>query len=242
MKITPNMTNDGHDTNISFTSSYARNAISQLLNNTYFMNNTLLMLTFDESETYTLPNKVFTILLGGAIPENLKGTTDDTFYNHYSSIATVAMNWGLPSLGRWDCEANVFALVANKTGYKNAAVDLTNLYFNTSYPGPLSDTLYVPRWPVPNTSANCASGNGILASVKSTWGNSSETYNYTNAYPYDATSGNNVGGTPITGGSINGTATTSSTAASSSKAAGAMVSVNGWLMAVAAMAVGLLPV
>jgi acid phosphatase len=125
--ITPNMTNDGHDTNITFAASWERNFMTPLLNNSYFMNNTLILVTFDEDETYTKHNKVFSILLGGAIPENLKGTTDNTFYNHYSTITSVSVNWGLPSLGRWDCEANVFALVANKTGYTNAEVDITNL-------------------------------------------------------------------------------------------------------------------
>ena len=60
---------------------------------------------------------MFTVLTGGAVPAHLHGTSDDTFYNHYSTIATVSQNWGLPSLGRWDCHANVFELVANKTGY-----------------------------------------------------------------------------------------------------------------------------
>jgi acid phosphatase len=149
------------------------------LNNTYFMNNTLILLTFDESETYTLKNNIFAVLLGGAIPTNLKGTTDGTFYNHYSTISSVSANFGLPSLGRWDCNANVFALVANKTNYKNAAVDTTNLYYNQSYPGPLSDTQYKAGWPTPNVNATCASGQGVLASVKSTWGNHTPTYNYT---------------------------------------------------------------
>jgi acid phosphatase len=72
--ITPNMTNDGHDTTITFAANWARSFITPLLNNTYFMNNALIVLTFDESETYTIGNKVFTLLLGGAIPTSAKGT------------------------------------------------------------------------------------------------------------------------------------------------------------------------
>ncbi len=86
------------------------------MSNEYFWNNTLVLLTFDEDESYGIQNKMFSILVGGAIPANLKGTKDATFYNHYSTIATVSQNWGLPSLGRWDCHANVFEIVANKTG------------------------------------------------------------------------------------------------------------------------------
>jgi acid phosphatase len=98
------MTNDGHDTNIAVASTWERGFFAPLLNNSYFMKDSLILLTFDENETYKKPNHIFAILLGGAIPENLKGTTDNTFYNHYSTIATVSQNWGLPSLGRWDCE------------------------------------------------------------------------------------------------------------------------------------------
>src|ERR1700761_9000305 len=203
-KITPNMTNDGHDTNITFASSWERDVITPLLSNTYFMNNTLVLLTYDETETYTKQNKIFSILLGGAIPGSLKGTTDDTFYNHYSSISSVAVNWGLPSLGRWDCEANVFALIANKTNFINAAVDTTHLYFNSTYPGPLSNRQYIPSWPAPETTAKCASGLGVLGAIKNTWANTKPTYNYTNVYPYDLVSGNNgpapSGNNPNVGG------------------------------------------
>jgi acid phosphatase len=212
------MSNDGHDTNITFAASWERTWLTPLLNNSYFTNNTLILLTFDEVETYTKGNKVFAVLLGGAIPESLKGTTDDTFYNHYSALSSVSVNWGLPSLGRWDCEANVFALVANKTGYENAKVDTSNVFFNSSYPGPLSDALYIPHWPTPNTTAKCAAGLGVLDAVKKTYGSAAQTYNYTNVYPYDAASSNNNGGTPVTNGQANSTAG-STPAATTTKAA-----------------------
>jgi acid phosphatase len=236
--ITPNMTNDGHDTNVTFAASWESRFLAPLLNNTDFMNGTLLMLTYDEDETYTKHNNIFTILIGGpgVIPDDLKGTTDSTFYNHYSTLSTVSLNWGLPSLGRWDCEANVLALLANMTGYKNADVDVANLYFNHSYPGPLSDTAYLPRWPAPDTKAKCAAGLGVLPGVQNAWLNTSPTYNYTNVYPYDTVSGNSVDGTPVTGGqaadssasggtasSPSGSATGSAPASTSSKASGAGV-------------------
>lgn len=230
--ITPNMTDDGHDTNVTYESSWARSWLTPLLNNTYFMNNTLILLTFDEVETYTTKNKPFAILLGGAIPDHLKGTTDDTFYNHYSAISTVSMNWGLPSLGRWDCEANVFALVANQTGYKNYDVDATNLFFNASYPGPLSDNKYIPDWPVPATDAKCAAGMGVLQAVRNIYGSSAATYNYSSSpYPYLQSAGINTGGS-VSGGmpaansssandtsSASGSATASSSGPSSSSTA-----------------------
>jgi acid phosphatase len=220
--ITPNMTNDAHDTNVTFAASWARGFLEPLLNNSYFMNDTLVILTFDEDETYTVPNRIQAILLGGAIPSNLKGTVDSLYYNHYSTISTVSVNWGLPSLGRWDCDANVLAFVANKTGYKNSNISLDGLYFNTSYPGPLSDKAYTAGWwPTPDTQAKCAAGLGVLPSIVSTWGNSTGSYNYTNVYPYDAASGSNVKGTPTVGsadssGSSSGTGSSSSSSASGS--------------------------
>lgn len=139
------------------------------------------------------------------------------------------MNWDLPSLGRWDCDANVLALVANKTNYKNSDVDITNLFFNVSYPGPMSDTEYTAGWwPAPNTMAKCASGNGVLPSIIETWGNQTGTYNYTNVYPYDEVAGVATGGTPTIGsadgggsgsGSGSGTTTTSSSPSASSSGA-----------------------
>ncbi|OCK73011.1 phosphoesterase-domain-containing protein [Lepidopterella palustris CBS 459.81] len=225
--ITPNMTNDGHDTTITFAASWAKTFLTPLLNNTYLMNNTLIILSFDEVETYTAQNKVFTILLGGAIPDSAKGTTDNTFYTHYSTLSTVEMNWGLPSLGRWDCGANVLQVVANKTGYTNQVVDTTNLYLNVSYPGPLSDKAYIPTWPAPNTNAKCVAGNGVLGGIVSTWGKSDGTYNYTNVFPSVAAG---VASTPTASASgtavKSGTPTGSAAAGATSSGAASLNAVN----------------
>jgi acid phosphatase len=43
--VTPNMTNDGHDTTVTFAANWARTWLTPLLNNSYFMNNTLVVLT-----------------------------------------------------------------------------------------------------------------------------------------------------------------------------------------------------
>ncbi|KAJ5586951.1 Acid phosphatase [Penicillium hispanicum] len=187
--ITPNMTNDAHDTNITFGAKWERNWIAPLLKNDYLMNNTIILLTFDEDSTYAKNNHIFSVLVGGAIPDHLKGTRDDTFYTHYSTIATVSANWGLPSLGRWDCGANILQIVANKTGYANYDVDTTHLRLNETYPGPMSTNIYSkfsPIWPVPLTDGKCSAGHGILDIVKKTYANIPATYNYTSPYPWDA--------------------------------------------------------
>lgn len=233
--VTPNMTNDGHDTSVTVAANWARNWLTPLLNNSYFMENTLVLLTFDENESYTTHNVVYSLLLGGAVPKELHGTTDSTFYNHYSAISSVSVNWDLPSLGRWDCEANVFQTVANATKYENWVVNTTNLYFNYSYPGPLSDYEYNPIWPVPDTEASCASGKGVLPAIVSTWGKSNGTYNYTTPYPYDAAADNGVGGTATLPSSPSATSSAAAKSSTSSAAAALQIGSSGVMAVIGAL-------
>ena len=103
MFVTPNMVNDGHDTTIDYAGSWVDYWLLPLLNDTNFNDNrTLILLTFDETETYTVNNHILALLLGGAVPESARGTVDSTYYTHYSSLSTVEANWGLGSLGRGD--------------------------------------------------------------------------------------------------------------------------------------------
>ncbi|KAF9895412.1 hypothetical protein FE257_000318 [Aspergillus nanangensis] len=223
--ITPNMTNDAHDTDITFAAEWERNWMTPLLSNEYFMKDTLVLLTFDEDKTYPKGNRIFSILLGGAIPDDLKGTEDDTFYTHYSIIASMSANWGLPSLGRWDCGANILEIVANKTNYINYDVDTTNMHLNETYPGPLSAGEYSkfsPVWPNALTEGDCSAGHGILNIVKDTYAGTKPTYNYTSPFPYDTNSGYNT--------EVNATrkspSSSSSPQASSSSSAGSRGSIS----------------
>ncbi|KAK3897130.1 hypothetical protein C8A05DRAFT_20043 [Staphylotrichum tortipilum] len=203
--ITPNMRHDGHDTNITFSSTWTRTFLSPHLNNPYVTTKTLIVLSFDENKSSPTPNRVSTVLLGGAIPPSLHGTTDSNLYTHYTMLSTVQANWGLPSLGKWDCDANVLALVANWTGYRNAVVDTRGLFLNVSYPGPVSNKMFTPGWwPAPATGLKCAAGRGVLPAVVATWGRGEGTYNYTNVYPYDAVAGVAVGGELADGENDNG--------------------------------------
>lgn len=45
MFITPNMTNDGHDSSVIVAGNWARNFLEPLLTNEVFMNNTFIMLS-----------------------------------------------------------------------------------------------------------------------------------------------------------------------------------------------------
>ncbi|KAG0055094.1 hypothetical protein BGZ83_009621 [Gryganskiella cystojenkinii] len=115
---TPNMVNDGHNTTVSEASTWLTTFLTPLLANKSFINNTLVVLTFDESESYSIPNRVYTLLLGDVVA-SVKATTDSTFYTHYSLISTIAANWGLGNLGRQDTNMtvnNVFDIVAKAAG------------------------------------------------------------------------------------------------------------------------------
>lgn len=167
--ITPNMTNDGHDSSIKTAAHWARSWLEPLLENKYFMKNTLVVLTFDENEIYSTQNQVFTLLLGGAVPQHLKGTKDHTFYDHYSLLSSVEANWNLDSLGRNDVDANVLLPIANKTNITNVIVDTTYKVNNHTYHGYfLDDSVALPA---PNITAINRNGKPVLAKIKDTWKN-----------------------------------------------------------------------
>ena len=109
MFVTPNMANDGHDTSIDYAAQWLQYWLVPLLGNENFNDNkTLIVLSFDENESYTENNCVLTLLLGGAVPDSARGSNDSTYYTHYSLLSTVEANWGLGSLGRGDTNKCVF--------------------------------------------------------------------------------------------------------------------------------------
>ncbi|KAG9314712.1 phosphoesterase family-domain-containing protein [Chiua virens] len=149
--VTPNLRNDAHDTTIEYAADWLSYWLLPLLQDGRFnTDRTLILLTFDENETYSINNRVFTILLGGVIPKTLWNTTDNTFYTHYSLLSTVQNNWDLGNLGRQDTNktvANVFSFVANTTSYQNSDVSGSSiplLNLTGTYPGALNPDAYVP--------------------------------------------------------------------------------------------------
>ncbi|KXT03633.1 hypothetical protein AC579_1593 [Pseudocercospora musae] len=170
--ITPNMTSDGHDTTVTVAGTWCRDFLEPLLNHSYFMDRTLVLLTFDENHTYNIGNRVFSILLGNAVPENLHGTTDKQFYNHYSDIATVEANWNLHTLGRWDVGANVFKLVADHTGDVYRPWDAVTgvnetVFLNSSFAGPFKTAFESAPYPILNVNAvSPKPGRTVLPSIQ----------------------------------------------------------------------------
>ncbi|KAI5987882.1 phosphoesterase family-domain-containing protein [Pisolithus albus] len=167
--VTPNMKDDGHDTGVAYASDWLNYWLVPLLQDSNFNSaRTLILLTFDENSNSGINNEVYSILLGGAVPTSLKGTIDDTYYTHYSSLSTVQNNWQLDNLGQQDCNktvANVFQFVADMTGYQNNGLkngtDLPLTNITGTIPGPLNPTYPAP-WPAPNTSCVGAGGGGYI--------------------------------------------------------------------------------
>jgi hypothetical protein len=193
MFITPNMTSDGHDTSVTTAGAWTRNFLEPLLTDANFMQNTLVLVTFDESGTYTIQNRVMGILLGDAVPESLHGTTDDAFYSHYSEIATVEANWGLHTLGRWDVGANVFGLVGQQTGdairdWPAATGADPTVFLNSSFAGAFSDDIK-PRAPIPAPNVDLVhNGRTVLPAIVEAWSDASvgTYYEDTVEIPYGA--------------------------------------------------------
>jgi len=169
--VAPNMVSDGHDSSVTVAGKWLFDFLNPLLEDENFIQNTLVLITFDENETYSIQNKVFSVLLGDSVPKELIGTTDNHYYNHYSEIATVEANWDLFTLGRWDVGANVFSHVAAKTEDRlrtwSTEPALSQRYFNHSYPGIFSSQKWAPQ-PVPDCHSR-RNGRTTLPAIKDKW-------------------------------------------------------------------------
>ncbi|KAK3344361.1 phosphoesterase family-domain-containing protein [Lasiosphaeria hispida] len=168
--MSPNMMNDGHNTTLQAATDWSHQFLLPLLADNAFDERTLIMLTFDESETYSEPNHIVTLLLGSAVPPALKGTQDSSFYTHYSMLSSIEYNWDLPHLGRYDVGANVFQFLADIGGYKKNK-DPENIAVvnnSVSYPGFLHNETSLPI-PRPNSKLVGASGLGILDAIRVAW-------------------------------------------------------------------------
>lgn len=189
MFITPNMTSDGHDTSVTTAGVWLKAFLEPLVNDkkSSFWDNTLVLITFDENHTYTTGNRVFSIILGDAVPHSLVGSTDAHYYNHFSEIATVEANWNLHTLGRWDVGANVFKFVGDKTGdHIRDQPQITGAnatqFLNSSFAGPFNTGFESAAYPAPNVNIKSPhSLRTVLPSIAQAWAGAKSTY-------YNATS------------------------------------------------------
>lgn len=98
----PNLKNDGHDTSAAFADQFLAKTFGPLLKTANFMNEMLLIITFDEAKSKKSVNKIYTALLGDDV---VAGSISKTPYTHYSLLRTIELAWGLGSLGKNDDSA-----------------------------------------------------------------------------------------------------------------------------------------
>jgi len=99
----PNINNDGHDTDLAYSNKYFEEKFGALFRDSTFLQNTLVIVTFDEDESPS-KNYIYTVLLGSPV---LSGTSTNQNLNHYSLLRMIEEAWGLGNLGRKDVNAIV---------------------------------------------------------------------------------------------------------------------------------------
>jgi hypothetical protein len=102
---TPNMNNDGHNTNVGVAGAW----VSKFLDKTFtekLRKGTLVIVTFDESD-HNSDNRIFTLFLGDMVKEASQqdGKVLDRHYTHYNVLRTIEDNFGLAPLAAGDRDA-----------------------------------------------------------------------------------------------------------------------------------------
>lgn len=97
----PDMNNDGHDTGVAFASQWFSRTFGPLMQDRHFMQDMLLVATFDESGRDG-GNQIYTVLYGDSVKP---ASTSAARYDHFSLLRTVEDQLGLGNLGRRDVQA-----------------------------------------------------------------------------------------------------------------------------------------
>ena len=102
MLYSPNLDDDGHDTNLATSSRWLKNFLEH-----WFppeaRGGTLTVITFDEGEPpEEESNHIYTVFLGDMVK---KGPKINTRYDHFDLLRTVENNFGLVQLNYGDCKA-----------------------------------------------------------------------------------------------------------------------------------------
>ncbi|MBV9573644.1 MAG: hypothetical protein JOY93_06285 [Acidobacteriales bacterium] len=111
MFYSPNMNDDGHDTNLGTASTWLKNFLVN-----WFppeaRAGTLIVVTFDESEPpERKTNHIYTVLLGDMVT---KGKKINERYDHFDVLRTIEDNFGLPTLNYGDAKAKVIKGIWNE--------------------------------------------------------------------------------------------------------------------------------
>jgi hypothetical protein len=93
--VIPNLDNDMHDGTIAQGDAWLRDHIGPLVE-WAFKNDTLVIVTWDETEGYDLTNRIATIFAGPMV----KPGTYNERVTHYNVLRTIEDMYGLPHAGR----------------------------------------------------------------------------------------------------------------------------------------------
>lgn len=109
MFYTPNLNDDGHNTDLDTAGQFLSSFFGERLNK--FPENTLIVITWDEGEGDDYDsNHIYTALLGSMVPA---GGQDDANYGFPSITHLVEENWDLGNLGRSDADAPIMFPIKN---------------------------------------------------------------------------------------------------------------------------------
>jgi len=103
----PNMDNDGHDTDLATASRWLKGLLTPILADSKLMERTLIEITFDESKSY-LNNHIYTAFLGGPVK---KGYIETQSTSHYEVLRTIEENFRLGTLHEDDEESSPITTV-----------------------------------------------------------------------------------------------------------------------------------
>src|SRR6058998_716649 len=109
--LTPNTSNDAHDTSIAFGDSYLSRIVPQILGSTLFKNQrAALFVVYDEGNDVSCTSGGSDCIYASwSGPVAKKGFSSSNAYTHYSYLHTIEDNWGLSTLTPNDANAAVMA-------------------------------------------------------------------------------------------------------------------------------------
>lgn len=96
----PNNNNSGHDTGVAYADKWYGQKFSDLVSNEKFMENTVLISTFDESGA-SAKNQIYASIVGPAV----RAGDVSSDLSLYSLLKLIEENWNLGDLGRSDASA-----------------------------------------------------------------------------------------------------------------------------------------
>ncbi|MBK7844043.1 MAG: hypothetical protein IPJ71_10160 [Bdellovibrionales bacterium] len=101
----PNNKSNGHDTGVAYADRWFASRFKDLLDDSRFMSDLLLIVTFDEAGFVTGGGKnIYTVAYGDSV---IGGIENSTPLNHYSILRLIEDEWGLGSLNQNDLQASL---------------------------------------------------------------------------------------------------------------------------------------